>query len=328
MDLRQLAYFVAVADAKSFTRAAVALNLVQSTLSHQIALLEADVGQRLLTRTGRGAVPTEAGAALLLHARAMLNSARKAREELRDLHLNPAGRLAVGLPSQVALSMASPMVSTMRERLPRAIVSISEGISLHLRELLIEGRLDVALLYDPPPSPQLAYRTLTREAFLLVGPAGAPPLPRRVSLAALAGYPMLLPGRGNAIRSQVDSVLAPRGVQLNIVAEAGVVLTLLKLVGDGLGYTAAPASMLMHDGNRLRLQTARIGPPAIRNRLVLATPKARPETRLLKEFLQVVQDLYPPEGVQEAAPRARTGDASSRPVTIKPSSRHRKRGPT
>ncbi|AOB31482.1 LysR family transcriptional regulator [Bordetella sp. H567] len=296
MDLRQLTYFVAVADAKSFTRAAIALNLVQSTLSHQVALLEADVGQRLLARTGRGAVPTEAGAALLVHARAMLNSARKAREDLRDLHLNPSGRLAVGLPSQVALSMASPMVSKMRQRLPRAIVSISEGISLHLRELLIEGRLDVALLYDPPPSPQLAYRTLTREAFLLVGPASAPPLPKRVSLAALAGYPMVLPGRANAMRSQVDSVLAPRGVQLNIVAEAGVVLTLLKLVGDGLGYTAVPASMLLHDGNRLRLQTAQIGPPAIRNRLVLATPKARPETRLVRDFVQVVHELYPADG--------------------------------
>ncbi|ANN72379.1 LysR family transcriptional regulator [Bordetella bronchialis] len=301
MDLRQLNYFVAVADAKSFTRAAVALNLVQSTLSHQIALLEADLGQRLLVRTGRGAIPTEAGAALLAHARDMLNSARKARDDLRDLHRNPAGRLAVGLPSQVALSMASPMVSRMRQRLPRAIVSISEGISLHLRELLIQGRLDVALLYDPPPSPQLAYRTLTRETFLLVGPASAPPLPERVSLAALADYPMVLPGRSNAMRSQVDSVLGPRGVQLNIVAEAGVVLTLLKLVSDGLGYTAAPASMLLHGGDRLRLQTAQIGPPAIRNRLVLATPKARPETRLLREFLTVVQALYPAEAAREPA---------------------------
>jgi LysR family nitrogen assimilation transcriptional regulator len=312
MDLRQLNYFVAVADARSFTRAAIALNLVQSTLSHQIALLETDVGQRLLVRTGRGAIPTEAGTALLVHARAMLNSARKAREDLRDLHLNPSGRIAVGLPSQVALSMGSPMVSKMRQRLPRAIVSISEGISLHLRELLIEGRLDLALLYDPPPSPQLAYRTLTRETFLLVGPASAPPLPERVSLAALADYPMVLPGRSNAMRSQVDSVLAPRGVELNIVAEAGVVLTLLKLVSDGLGYTAVPASMLVHDGNRLRLQTAQIGPPAIRNRLVLATPKARPETRLLREFLAVVHELYPTDGARDPAAGTATINSSGR----------------
>jgi LysR family nitrogen assimilation transcriptional regulator len=306
MDLRQLGYLVAVADAKSFTRAAVALNLVQSTLSHQIALLEADVGQRLLVRTGRGATPTEAGVALLEHARSMLHSARKARDDLRDLHINPSGRIAVGLPSQVALAMGSPMVSRMRQRLPRALVAISEGISMHLRELLIEGRLDAALLYDPPPTPRLAYRALTREAFLLVGPAAAPRLPQRVSLAALANYPMVLPGRANAIRSQVDSVLAPRGVQLDIVAEAGVVLTLLKLVGDGLGYTLVPASMLMHDTNRPRLQTAQVGPPAIYNRLVLATPKAQPETRLLREFLGVVQELYPAETARLPAAAAAT----------------------
>lgn len=306
LDLRQLNYFVAVADAKSFTRAAIALNLAQSTLSHQIALLEADLGQRLLVRDGRGVTPTVAGAALLAHARTMLASARKARDELRDLHGNPSGRLAVGLPSQVALSMAAPMVARMRQRLPRAIVAISEGLSLHLRELLIAGRLDVALLYDPPPSPQLSYRTLTRESFLLVGPASAPALPKRVSLAALSGYPMVLPGRANAMRSQVDAALARRGIELNIVAEAGVVLTLLKLVSDGLGYTAAPASMLLHGGNRPRLQTAQIGPPAIRNRLVLATPKARAETRLMREFLAIVQELYPTESGREAGAAAAT----------------------
>ncbi|ALM86990.1 LysR family transcriptional regulator [Bordetella sp. N] len=295
MDLKQLQYFIALADGGSFTRAAVSLGLSQSTLSRQMALLEASVGHRLLLRNGHGATVTEAGAVLLEHARGVLAAAEIARGALRDLHSNPSGRLAVGLPSQVALAMGAEMVARMRQRLPRALVAISEGISLHLRELLIEGRLDVALLYDPPHSPRLAYRALTREAFMLVGPASAPPLPSRVTLRALAGYPMILPGRANAIRSQVDAALAPKGIQLNVVAEAGVVLTLLRLVASGLGYTLAPASMLANDSMLPQLQTAEVGPPGIHNRLVLATPKARPETRVLRQFLEVVRELYPPE---------------------------------
>src|SRR5688500_18807169 len=102
MDLRQLHYFVSIVDAGSFSRAAAALNLAQPSLSRQVALLETDLGQRLLTRTGRGVAPTEAGEALLVHARAMLDIAQRARDELRELHASPGGRVVVGLPPRVA----------------------------------------------------------------------------------------------------------------------------------------------------------------------------------------------------------------------------------
>ena len=77
MELRQLQYFVTVVDAGSFSRGAAVLHLAQPSLSRQIALLEDDLGQRLLVRTGRGVTPTEAGDALLVHARAMLDISRR-----------------------------------------------------------------------------------------------------------------------------------------------------------------------------------------------------------------------------------------------------------
>ena len=96
MDLRQLDSFVRVAEAGSFSRAAVALNLAQPTLSRQVALLERRLGQRLLVRTGRGAAPTEAGELLLVHARTMLEIARRAEDELRELHASRPGASASG----------------------------------------------------------------------------------------------------------------------------------------------------------------------------------------------------------------------------------------
>lgn len=291
MDLRQLGYFVAVADAGSFSRAAVALNLAQPTLSRQIGLLEADLGARLLVRTGRGAVPTDAGMALLVHARSMLDSARHARNELRELQASPGGRLTIGLAPRVALGVSAALVQRFRERFPRAVITVLEGLSLHLREWLLAGRLDLALLFDPPPSPQLAYKTLLRESLLLVAPISAPKLPARVGLAALAGYPMVLPSAPNAIRSLLDAALRPRGIELQVVAEVGAVQTVLALVAQGVAYTVLPEGALARGAIGQTLQCTAIGPPAIRNKLVLATPLARPATRLTRETAAMLEAL-------------------------------------
>ncbi len=288
MDIRHLESLVAIADCGSFSRAAVALNLTQPSLSRQIKLLEAEVGQRLLVRTGRGVAPTAAGEALLVHARSMLEAARRAREELLDMKADPSGRVLVGLPPRVALGLSVPLVKGFRARFPRAVITLQEGLSQTLRESLIAGRLDLALLFDPPPSPQLKYEPLMRERLLLVAPPGSR-LPPRASLASLATYPMVLPNAPNAVRGVVDGVLGPRGISLNVVAEVGAVQTVLTLVAQGVGCTILPESAQMGVAASARLPEAVIGPPAIWNSLVLAVPLARPATRLTRETLQLLR---------------------------------------
>ena len=293
MDLRQLDSFVRVAEAGSFSRAAVALNLAQPTLSRQVALLERRLGQRLLVRTGRGAAPTEAGELLLVHARTMLEIARRAEDELRELHASPAGRVSVGLPPRIARAFSADLVQRFRARFPRAVLAVTEGLSLHLHEWLIAGRLDLALLFDPPPSPLLEYRTLMREPLRLVAPPGGPALPARVGLAALAELPMVLPSAPNAIRSLVDAALRPRRIGLQIVAEVGAVQTVVALVAQGVGYTVLPPSALAQSGDpaAATLRHCAIGPPAIRNTLLLATPRARPATVLTREASNLLSAL-------------------------------------
>lgn len=291
MDLKQLGYFVAVVDGGSFSRAAVALNLAQPTLSRQVGLLEAELGERLLVRHGRGVLPTPAGEVLLGHARGMLDHARRAVDELRELHASPGGRLVIGLPPRVARGIGAVLVQQFRQRFPRAVITVNEGLSLHLREWLIAGRLDMALLFDPAPTPQLAYRPLMHESLRLVAPLGAPALPARVGLAALAGYPMVLPSGPNAIRSLLDASLGPRGIALQVVAEVGAVQTVLALVAQGVAHTVLPASAVPADARAAGLQSAAIGPPAIRNTLLLATPLARPATRLTRETAALLEAL-------------------------------------
>lgn len=291
MDLRQIEYFSRVVESGSFSAAAATLDLAQPTLSRQIGLLEGEFGQRLLVRTGRGVVPTEAGRTLHGHARAILEQVERARADLHEMAASPTGRVVVGLPPRVAHVLSTALVRRFRERFPRAVISVAEGLSLHLREWLLDGRVDLALLFDPPASAQIHVETLARERLLLIGPRRGSSLPRRVGLAALGELPMVLPSSPNAIRKLLEEKLRPRQVALAVVAEVDSVQTVLRLVRDAIGFTVLPESAVPPAVPRGELQVVEIGPPAIRNRLVLATSRARPATRLARETATLLREL-------------------------------------
>jgi len=149
MDLKQLEYFVRVAELGSFTRAAIELDVAQPALSRQVRLLEVELRQNLLVRNGRGAIPTEAGKLLLEHGRGILHQVERAREDLGRLRGGLAGRVAVGLPTSVARVLTVPLTRAFREALPEARLSISEGLSGSLQEGLISGRLDIVIPTRP-----------------------------------------------------------------------------------------------------------------------------------------------------------------------------------
>ncbi|RZL89892.1 MAG: LysR family transcriptional regulator [Variovorax sp.] len=291
MEIRRLEYFVKVAELASFSKAAVVLRMAQSTLSRQIGELELELGQRLLLRTGRGATPTEAGLALLTHARAILSIARHAHQELLDLDASPRGRIAVGLPSLVALQLGGRLVKEFRAKFPMAMLTITEGLSLHLREWLVEGRVDIAVLYDPPPSPQLTYSLLGREPLVLVAPAGKKKLPATAPLHTLPRYPLVLPSAPNAIRTLVDEAIRSKQIVLHVVAEVGAAHTMLTMVAQGVGYTILPESALRTQVSRVPLQVSRLGPPDVRNTLILALPVSRPSTRLVRETVAILEKM-------------------------------------
>lgn len=116
MDLRQLEYFVRVAELGSFTRAAIELDIAQPALSRQVRQLEVELRQTLLLRNGRGALPTEAGKLLLEHGRGILHQVQRARDELDRLRGGLHGRVAVGLPNSLARVLTVPLTRAFSRR--------------------------------------------------------------------------------------------------------------------------------------------------------------------------------------------------------------------
>lgn len=288
MDLTRLQYFVAVAEAGSFSRAAAALHLSQPSLSRQVQLLEAELGQRLLERTGRGALLTESGSALLVHARGIFELTRRARDDMQERLSYPRGRITVGLPPRVAHVITADLVERFHTRFPDAAISVVEGLSLRLREWLLAGRADLALVYDPLPSPQIHLETLVREPLVLIS---IRPLPARMRLSDVAARDLVMPSGPNALRQLLESHTAPRGLALRLVAEVDSVQTVLSLVARGVADTVLPVSALKAWHWPQALQVAAIHAPAMRNTLALAVPLARPGTRLNREVGLMLREL-------------------------------------
>ena len=288
LDLKRLQYFVAVADTGSFSVAAASLHLAQSTLSGHVLALEKELGQALLVRHGRGAEPTESGRALLAHARGIFELADQARTDMLDRQASPRGQVTVGLPPHVALRLSADIVSGFRAQYPNAMVCIEEALSIRLREWLIAGRLDMALLFDPPASPQLHMETMLRESLVVFGTV---PLPAQMRLADVADLPLVLPRAPNAIRQLLESHVGPRRLTLRVVAEVDSIQTVLSIVARGTACTVLPASSVQFWKHSTPLRTAVIHAPTIRNRLVLAVPHAKPAMKMTDFTVKLLRRL-------------------------------------
>ena len=288
MNLQRLAYFVAVVNAGSVSRASVILDVSQPALSRQLALLEEEVGHRLLTRHGRGVEPTETGQALMMHARGLFDGVARARADMRERHLSPRGRLTIGLPPRVAHTITTDLVQSFRQQFPDAAISISEGLSAPLREWLIAGRLDMAILFDPPHSPQLMVETLLREDVVLIS---SQPLPEKIKLADVTQYDLIMPSGQHALRQLLEQEAQPRGLSLRVVAEVDSIQTVSPLVARGVANTVLPVSALQSWSGKTPPHVARIYAPQIKNRFTLAVPKARPSTQLTRYGLQLLKKL-------------------------------------
>ncbi len=293
MDLKQIEYFVRVAELGSFTRASVVLNIAQPALSRQVRLLEVELRQNLLVRNGRGATPTEAGKVLLEHGRGILHQVERAREELGRVRGALAGRVAIGLPNSVARVMTVPLTRAFRQQLPEARLSISEGLSGALLEGLHSGHLDLVVLYNAQASRDMDVAHLLDEDLVLVRarPPGLQedPPPGPIPLSEVARLPLVIPSRPNAIRMHVESEMAQVGCSPEVALEIDGVSAILDLVADGAGCAVLSRNALLNSPRPSAYTAQAIGTPPLRIPVSLATSLQRPSTQVQKAALDLIR---------------------------------------
>ncbi|MGO9425529.1 MAG: LysR family transcriptional regulator [Steroidobacteraceae bacterium] len=296
MDLKQLEYFRHVAELGSFTRAAAFLSVVQPALSRQVRQLEAELGQNLFERNGRGVVLTDAGSRLLEHARGILTQVGRARQELEDQRNGDSGHVALGLPPSLGSSVTVPLVKAFEKLLPNARLATVEGLSAYILEWLSLGRVDCALVYNATTSATVDVQLLLEEQLFLIAPLKAGALGQSargnsITLAQLADYPLIIPSRPHAMRMSVENALANVDRKIRVAHEIECIPAVIDLVRQGHGYGVLPMNALKSTPWAGQIAVKPIMSPVLKTSLSIATSAQRPKGPLMRKAIEVIRDI-------------------------------------
>ncbi|HET7477034.1 MAG TPA: LysR family transcriptional regulator [Dermatophilaceae bacterium] len=306
MDVRQLEYFVAVADELSFTRAATRCHVVQSALSYQVARLEREHGLTLLERTSRSVRLTPAGELLLPRARAVLDQLATARAELAEVAGVITGRLRLGIIGSTG--QAAPAVehtlAAFHRRHPAVEIVIRDSGSRHMAEQVRTGELDLAfvgLFADQVPS-DLVHRVLVDEPLVGIVPRGQPHSRPPAHLADLAAHGAFVEMRAESgLRFQVDAAFARAGLARPIAVELSTSEAVVRFVALGFGPAVVPQSAVA--ARPKGVAVLRLADPAARHPICLVHRHPEATAPSARAFLALLATgELPPAGPKADEP--------------------------
>ncbi|MBS2029872.1 MAG: LysR family transcriptional regulator [Deltaproteobacteria bacterium] len=244
MDTNQLQAFLAVAGRRQLTSAARQLGVSQPTLSRQVQALEKELGVRLLVRTPRGVVLTDAGERFLAHAREGLEALRAGATELHELANQPRGPVALGTLPTVGAYLMPALLQAFLKRYPDVHLRLEEGLADELEEKVADGDLDLAIVNLPFRRADLVVQKLWEEKFALVAPRGhkLTQSKRPVSLAAVAREPLVVV-TGTVATLALRAAAEAQGIAPRIAMEVDHPESLRRMVERGLGVALLPELM-------------------------------------------------------------------------------------
>jgi LysR family nitrogen assimilation transcriptional regulator len=264
-----------VARAGSVSRAAQELRLAQPALSRQIRKLEHELGVPLFSRHGRGVRLSPAGSLLLERAEAIAHLVHQTSEEIREDRATSRGRITLGAPPAAGRILVPTFVERFQKVWPQTTLHMREGVASSLQEWLLEKRIDIALLHNPPHLETLDIKPLLSERMMVIGP---PPRrirdkkhPKSFRIRDFGELPLILPNMAHTNRRLVEHAALEHGVRLRIKIEADSVAFAKVLVERGLGYTILTYAAVQDEVLRKKLTAYPIARPTLSTHVTIVT---------------------------------------------------------
>lgn len=218
----------------------------------------------------------------------MLRYMEETADHVRNSAFEERGHLAVGLPPAIGIIVGPQLIRRLHERWPKASLHVSEGLSTSLQECLLDGRIQVAVVYNQLLLEAFDVRPIFSERMVLVGPPGE--ASKSVRILGLADFPLILPGLPHSNRRLIEQVAAQNGFQLNVVFDVDSVNLTKRTVAEGMGYSILAHAAVQEDIARGILVGHAIERPGNRSTVSLATLKDRRNSRLALSWENCVGD--------------------------------------
>lgn len=277
MDIRRLRYFIAIAEAGSFSRAAERLHVAQPALSQHILAMEAAFGVKLLQRNARGVALTEAGQRLLSRARYIDAAFSDLTDFIRGEAV-PAGRVRFGMPGTINEQLGLPLIEACRRDYPEIKIRVSEAMSGFVLDWLRDGSIDMALLYNTADQKGLSLHHALTEEIVLFGIKGLHGAPRTnsITLAAALRLPLILPGEAHGLRSLIDMAARSIGKIVEPEIEIDSYRQIKGLALRGVGFAMLPATAVKQEIAAGIFDGWRVTEPDIERKICLGYQSGRP----------------------------------------------------
>ncbi|MEC9373648.1 MAG: LysR substrate-binding domain-containing protein [Planctomycetota bacterium] len=289
MELHQLRYVLAVAETGGFIRAAEACGIAQPSLSQQIIKLERELGTPLFDRLGRSVALTDAGRALLPHARNALQAVREAERAVREDPAGGKGPLAVGAIPTIAPYLLPPVVKSFTRAFPHAELTIREDLTERMIDALKRAEIDLAILSPPIDDDAIETEDLFHEPFLVAVPKQhALSKAKNIPLRGLEEENVVVLHEMHCLGQQMESFCRASGIHRRIVCRTTQLGTVQEMVSLGLGVSLTPKMCADADKTSKRaylpLQDAHPG-----RTIAIAWRKGRTRSRLAEGFAQILR---------------------------------------
>ena len=289
MDLRALRYFVYVAEARSFSKAAVQLGIAQPALSRQIRKIEDELGIALIIRAGRQFELTDAGLLLLQRAHALIRQVAQTADDVRAQGARVRGTITLGVSPTVSAAVGPGIVRKCAAQYPDLQLIFVEGFSAFIFKRLIDQELTLCLMHNPPRHQGIEIEPLSTEPMYLVGPGAASPghLPARPGMN-LDRLPLILPNRTHSLRMLVERAMAENGGRFEVAVQVDGYTTTKAFVAAGLGYTILPYSSVRDEVEKRELSAVRLRQPALSWTLSVAYRKDQRTARAVMALRDII----------------------------------------
>ena len=260
MDTQNLQAFLLVAETGSFSLAAEQLHLTQPAVSKRVALLEERLQRSLFDRIGRNISLTEAGEALLPHAKRIAQELLFAVQSVRDLEGEVAGTLRLATSHHIGLHRLPPILSYYSKAFPQVHIDIDFMDSEQAYELIGQGKAELAIVtLSPGDEDSMITRPIWRDPLdFMVQRGHSLAGGGQLTLGDLSAHPAILPGLNTYTGQIIKRLFDQQGMQLQVSMATNYLETIRMMASVGLGWTILPRSMADHSLEKLDVDNARI----------------------------------------------------------------------